>query len=149
MRQRRFSDGVEIISVDDQALRQRLEEIAVQIRAKHPEVEEVVLFGSFARGDFTPRSDVDVAILLSADGEPFLQWADRFLDAFSDLSLDVNLLVYMREEMNRMLAEGNRLARAIVEGVRLGREEVRWVSGKDWAGGRGRFWRKRRRRLAA
>jgi len=111
--------------VDDQALRQRLEEIAVQIRAKHPEVEEVVLFGSFARGDFTPRSDVDVAILLSADGEPFLQWADRFLDAFSDLSLDVNLLVYTREEMNRMLAEGNRLARAIVEGVRLGREEGR------------------------
>ena len=59
------------------------------------------------------------------EGEPFLRRADRFLDAFSDLPLDVNLLVYTREEMNRMLAKGNRLARAIVEGVRLGREEGR------------------------
>ncbi len=125
MRQRQFSDGVEIISVDDQALRRRLEGIAAQIRAKHPEVEEVILFGSFVRGDFTPDSDVDVAILLSTDGEPFLRRVDRFLDAFSDLPLDVNLLVYTREEISRMLAEGNWLARAIVEGVRLGREEAR------------------------
>jgi len=111
--------------VDERALRERLEAIAAQIRAKHPEVEEVILFGSFVRGDFTPGSDVDVAILLSTDGEPFLQRADRFLDAFSDLPLDVNLLVYAREEINRMLAEGNWLAKAIVEGVRLGREEAR------------------------
>ncbi len=125
MRRRQFSDGVEIISVDDQVLRRRLEGIAAQIQAEHPEVEEVILFGSFVRGDFTPDSDVDVAILLSTEGEPFLQRVDRFLDAFSDLPLDVNLLVYTREEISQMLAEGNWLARAIVEGVRLGREEAR------------------------
>ena len=76
-------------------------------------------------GDFTPGSDVDVAILLSTDGEPFLQRVDRFVDAFADLPLDVNLLVYTREEIRRMLADGNRLARAIVEGVPLGGEEAR------------------------
>ncbi|MCS7287480.1 MAG: nucleotidyltransferase domain-containing protein, partial [Anaerolineae bacterium] len=38
------------------------------MRREHPRVREVVLFGSFARGDFTPRSDVDIAILLSGDG---------------------------------------------------------------------------------
>ena len=56
MRRRRFSDGVEIVSVDERALRERLEAIAAQIRAKHPGVEEVVLFGSFARGILLPAA---------------------------------------------------------------------------------------------
>ncbi|MBC7226359.1 MAG: nucleotidyltransferase domain-containing protein [Thermoflexales bacterium] len=109
--------------MDAEALRQRLEEIAARIRREHPRVQDVLLFGSFVRGDFTPRSDVDVAILLSRDGEPFLKRTDAFVDYFADLPLDVNLLVYTQEELGRMLAEGNRLARAIVEGVSLGREE--------------------------
>lgn len=116
---------VEIFSVDARALRQRLEEIATRIRREHPKVQTVLPFGSFARGDFTPHSDVDVAILLSRNnGEPFLARADVFMDYFAELPLDVNLLVYTREEIDRMLAEGNRLAKAVVEGVPLGREEV-------------------------
>ncbi len=125
MRQRRFCDGVEIFSVDARALRQHLEEIATRIRREHPKVQTVLLFGSFARGDFTPHSDVDVAILLSRNGEPFLARADVFMDYFADLPLDVNLLVYTREEIDRMLLEGSRLARAVVEGVPLGQEEAR------------------------
>jgi len=115
---------VEIISVDRAALRRRLEEIAARIRRERPKVQEVLLFGSFARGDFTPRSDVDVAVLLSENGEPFLKRTDAFLEYFADLPLDVNLLVYTRDEVERMLADGNRLARAIAEGVPLGREEA-------------------------
>lgn len=115
---------MEIISVDREALRKRLEEIAARIRRECPQVREVLLFGSFARGDFTPRSDVDVAVLLNEDGGPFLKRADAFLDYFADLPLDVNLVVYMQDEMERMLAGGNRLAKAIVEGVPLGREEA-------------------------
>ncbi len=71
MRQRRFCDGVEIISVDRAALRRRLEEITARIRRERPKVQEVLLFGSFARGDFTPGSDVDVAVLLNEDGGRF------------------------------------------------------------------------------
>lgn len=111
--------------MDAEALRSRLEEIAGRIRREHPKVQKIWLFGSFARGDFTPRSDVDIAILLSEDGGPFLTRADAFLDYFADLPLDVNLLVYTQEEMERMLAEGNWLARAVVEGVPLGEEEAR------------------------
>ncbi|MEM3147241.1 MAG: nucleotidyltransferase domain-containing protein, partial [Archaeoglobaceae archaeon] len=85
VRQRRFCDGVEILSVDAEALRSRLEEIAGRIRREHPKVRKIWLFGSFARGDFTPRSDVDIAILLSEDGGPFLTRADAFLDYFADL----------------------------------------------------------------
>jgi predicted nucleotidyltransferase len=85
----------------------------------------VVPFGSFARGDFTPRSDGDVAVLLSEEGEPFLKRADAFLEYFADLALDVNLLVYTRDEVERMVADGSRLAMAIREGVPLGQEEAR------------------------
>lgn len=110
--------------MDAEALRSRLEEIAGRIRREHPKVRKIWLFGSFARGDFTPRSDVDIAILLSEDGGPFLTRADAFLDYFADLPLDVNLLVYTQDEIERMLTEGNRLAKAVVEGVPLGEEEA-------------------------
>jgi predicted nucleotidyltransferase len=32
----------------------------------HPEIRRVVLFGSRARGDHTPESDVDLAVLVSS-----------------------------------------------------------------------------------
>lgn len=119
MLRREYWDGVEVISVDEYELIRRLEEIATRIRIAHPEVQEIVLFGSFARGDFTPRSDIDVALVLERSEKPFLERADVFADAFTGLPLDVNLVVYTREELERMWREGNPLAQAIVDGIRL------------------------------
>jgi predicted nucleotidyltransferase len=36
----------------------------MRIAANHPEVSRIVLFGSFARGDFGARSDMDLLVVL-------------------------------------------------------------------------------------
>ena len=45
-------------------------------------LEKVILFGSYARGDFSPESDVDVMILLSMDDDD-IQEHDPILAAYT------------------------------------------------------------------
>ena len=68
--------------------------------------KRVILFGSFARGDFNEGSDVDLIVI----GD----WKQDFLDRIKVL-LDLNRfglplepVGYTEEELEKMLAEGNR-----------------------------------------
>ena len=65
----RSSRTVKIISLNRTRLLAELRQIAGRISAEHPEVAEVRLFGSLARGDYTGTSDVDVLILLQHTAE--------------------------------------------------------------------------------
>lgn len=103
----RFLNSVKITSVDFEKLRRSLSEIAKTLREKHPEVEDILLFGSFARGDYTPESDIDILIISTCEKLPFLLRSERFADLFRSLPFDVNILVYTREEIHRMKEEGN------------------------------------------
>jgi len=47
----------------DQSLEELLEEIASSISAQYPD-SQVILFGSYARGDFNKDSDFDICVLL-------------------------------------------------------------------------------------
>jgi predicted nucleotidyltransferase len=106
------SGSVQITSVDRTALLRALEERAEKLGQEHAEISEVLLFGSFARGDFTPESDVDILLIVEETGVPFLLRADPYRDVFSDLPLDAWPLVYTREERERMLADGNLFLRS-------------------------------------
>ena len=91
----------------------RLNEVAEAARAlgERPEVLAVVLFGSLARGEATPRSDADL-LLLVGEAPPFLERPGRYLPLFADLGFPVDLFVYTPKE-----AEANPLARrALAEG---------------------------------
>ncbi len=107
------SDSVKIISLDREKLLVELRRIAVELRAAHPEVAEVRLFGSLARGDHTGTSDVDVLIVL--------QWTDKtdpfqriltFLPYFT-LDRGADLLVYTQSELERRLAANDRFLRRV------------------------------------
>ena len=65
--------------------------------AAHPEVEKIVLFGSFARGDWAPDSDVDLLVMVSATESSTLERAETFRTFFESMPLDVNLLGADRE----------------------------------------------------
>jgi len=58
-------NGVVVKSVDEGAVRRAMDAHAARLLAAHPEVEEIVVFGSFAAGAWAPRSDLDVFIVLS------------------------------------------------------------------------------------
>lgn len=84
----------------------------------HPEIEEVWLFGSLARGDAVPGSDADLLIVLGDCQLPFLDRSVHYQPDFCGVGVDV--LAYTREELARMEADGNAfLSQARAEGIRL------------------------------
>jgi len=112
--------SVEITSVDLPALRSALRERAARLAGEHPEIVEVLLYGSVARGDATPDSDVDLLVVVAACEAPFLERADPYREAFSDFPLDVWPVVYTREEMRQGMEAGNAfLASALADARRL------------------------------
>ncbi len=93
-----------------------------RLQRRHPErVLQTMLFGSKARGDSTPESDIDVLIIVDQD-----DW--RFSHAISDLAADISLeydvliapRVIGRERWERMTERRSGLYRAIAaEGIPL------------------------------
>jgi predicted nucleotidyltransferase len=78
--------------------------------------QKIILFGSFARGDYCATSDLDLLIIK--------QTSRRFLDRIGDVlmlcdySIPLEPLVYTPEEIDRLLAEGNTfLETVLAEGV--------------------------------
>ncbi len=58
-------NGVVVKSVDEGAVRRAMDACGALLLAAHPEVEEIVVFGSFADGAWAPGSDLDVFIVMS------------------------------------------------------------------------------------
>lgn len=78
--------------------------------------QKIILFGSFARGDYHAMSDLDLLIIK--------QTSRRFLDRIGDVlmlcdySIPLEPLVYTPEEIDRMLAEGNTFLETVLrEGI--------------------------------
>jgi predicted nucleotidyltransferase len=91
--------SVKIVSLDRTRLLAELRRIADRIRGEHPEVVEVRLFGSLARGNHTGTSDVDVLIVVSSSGEPNpVRRALAYLP-YLDLPVPLDLLVLTSDEL--------------------------------------------------
>lgn len=102
MLQTRSYGTVEVTSVDREALLAELRRSAERLGRDDANVEEVALFGSFARGDHTPESDVDLLVVFRDSEVPFLARADACRDAFQEIPFDVNFTVYTDEEAGRL-----------------------------------------------
>ncbi len=70
---------------------------------KHPEVVEVWLFGSVARGEAVPGSDADLFIILDDCQLPFLERSLAYQPEFCGIGVDV--FAYTREELTAMEAQ--------------------------------------------
>ena len=57
-------NSVVIRSVDAARVRQCADEYANRLLNEHPEIEEIIVFGSFANNTYAPGSDLDVFIVL-------------------------------------------------------------------------------------
>jgi predicted nucleotidyltransferase len=89
--------GVVVKSVDEAAVRRAMDAYAARLLAGHPEVEEIVVFGSFAKGTWAPGSDLDVFIILSGSTRPV---RDRIPDLLPGaFPVGVDLFPYTREEI--------------------------------------------------
>ncbi len=87
----------------------------------------MLLFGSVARGDAVPGSDIDLLLVLRETDVPFLERSGRYVAAAAGLSVEV--LAYSAAELADMLAARNPLIRAaLAEGQWLVRPHRAWLS---------------------
>ena len=56
-------------------------------------LDKVILFGSYARGDFDSNSDVDIFVLADVPHEETNRWSNSIDDHLEDLWFDYDLLV--------------------------------------------------------
>ena len=99
--------------IAQQTIRDVVTELAKQNGAR-----KAILFGSYARGTATARSDVDL-IFVESTGLPFLSRLDRYFDPLVDrLRTGIEVFVYTPEEFER-LAEMGFVAEAVREGIVL------------------------------
>ncbi len=82
-------------------------------------LEQVILFGSRARGDYLNISDVDL-ILVSKDFEN-LSFRERIIQiiGYWDAYVDIEVLCYTPEEFNRKKKEIGIVRYAVNEGIEL------------------------------
>lgn len=74
-----------------------MHQYAEQLLSSHPDVEEVVVFGSFADGTYAPGSDIDVLIILRSSDKPVWDRIPEFLPGAFPVGLD--LFPYTRAEL--------------------------------------------------
>ena len=74
----------------------------------HPDLRAVGYFGSYARGDQGPGSDLDVVAIVESSGLPFdrrsVEWDT------TQIAVPVDLLVYTQPEYDSLLASDTRFA---------------------------------------
>ena len=68
----------------------------MQLRQKHPEIEQILWFGSRVSGIPTPGSDVDLCVILSRSDKPFRNRIPELLPFGFPVGID--LFPYTREE---------------------------------------------------
>jgi predicted nucleotidyltransferase len=96
--QKQSFNSVKIFSVDVAAVRRSVDEYARELLAEHPEVEEVIVFGSFENDTYAPGSDLDVFIVLREASDSPRDRIPRFLPNKS-LSVPVDVFPFTRAEI--------------------------------------------------
>ncbi len=74
-----------------------MRQYAEHLLSTRPDVEEVVVFGSFADGTYAPGSDIDVLIILRSSDKPVWDRIAEFLPGAFPVGLD--LFPYTRSEL--------------------------------------------------
>ena len=86
-----------------QALDDALDGILDQL-GDMPEVEKVILFGSYAAGRRDLFTDLDILVVMETDQGPVRRTAELYRHLATDV--DVDLLVYTPEELERQQHSG-------------------------------------------
>lgn len=107
---------VKVTYFDRAAVRRAVDEHVRALAASHPELDEVILFGSVATGMPVPGSDVDLLLILSSSERSFLDRIPAFLPTGFPVAVDV--FPYTRDEIERMKRDNNGfILGALREGV--------------------------------
>ncbi len=103
--------SVVVRSLDREKVLEDLRDIAAGIGAKHPEVREVRLFGSLARGERNPYADADLLIVLDTCNIPSRDRSPVYKPVGAPVPTD--LIVCTQAELDREIAAANPFVRRV------------------------------------
>ena len=110
--------SVKITYFNREYISEALNKFVRELARKCPEVERVILFGSFARGEGVPGSDIDLLIVLKESNIPFFDRIPKYTPSRFPIGMDV--FPYTEEELAQMLGSDNFFVRgALSEGTNL------------------------------
>lgn len=107
------SPFVKITYFDKQAVSQALSKFLNELERKNPEVKRIILFGSFARGECVPGSDIDLLIVLRESNIPFLKRIPKYMPSHFPVGVDV--FPYTEGELKEMFRSGNFFIKRVLE----------------------------------
>ncbi len=106
----RFADHNETVALARQ--------FSSRVAAARPEVRKIILFGSFARGDYGTRSDLDLLIVLDRSDKALGERLSDYLQFGSGYPTDI--LPLTEQEIDARLADRDPFLRRILdEGIQL------------------------------
>jgi len=98
----------------------KIREMARRLKEEDSNVEKILLFGSIAKKNATPRSDADILVILKNDKRRFIDRIPDFLEYFSNVGIGVDIFPYTQKEVNSMVKQGNHLLKkALTEGINI------------------------------
>ena len=97
--------SVKLFWLDLDEVQSRLLTAAQQLTDKHPEIQEVWLFGSVAQGRAVSGSDADLFLFLKESDVPFLERSAYYQPEFCGLGVD--LFAYTQKELEEMAGTGH------------------------------------------
>jgi len=96
--------SVKTFWLDREYIARQLERAIDTLRAD-PNVQKVVLFGSFAEGRAVPGSDIDILIILKCDPRRFIDRIQQYLDTFAHIGIAVDVFPYTADEVDNPLVQ--------------------------------------------
>ena len=113
--QTRSYGSVKVIYLDRSAVIDATRKAVKKLVEDRPEVQKVILFGSMARGDAVPGSDVDLLVVLADSDRTFMDRIGIYRPLGIPIGVDV--FPYTEKELAKMFEEGNGFIRqALAEG---------------------------------
>ena len=102
MRRIESSGSVKAFYLDKEVVVQRLREVSEEAFAVFPELREIRLFGSLAKGEHTGLSDVDVFIVIESEQKNPLEMVRPYFSFFSDrMDVAIDLIVATHADMEK------------------------------------------------
>ena len=112
------SDSVRVFFADKDRVLAAAKRASADLARGRPEIERVILFGSYARDDYGPHSDLDLLIVLDHADKPPRDRIDDYLDM--DLPCPFDVFPFTRAEIEKRLAEGDPfLKTALDQGIQI------------------------------
>jgi uncharacterized protein len=113
-------NSVVVKSIDKALVRRKMDEYAAALLSR-PDVEEVIVFGSFANDTYAPGSDLDIFVVLCEADRPVRDRMPMLLPATFPVGVD--LFPYTRAEIEALDTS------PVLQAVRQSRWRYRRTSG--------------------